>query len=146
MFFGDTFDHFLNSEFYHLKKMYNKFIRKQFKISITFIVQPNQPCVLIIKSSHLSWRKSNKLKAPHINFCYWFKCNILFSFKIDDQCPIRYDDGRNPYLEIEDFQFFYATANSLRMPGIFIQFILFYLNIQLILYWTSLIYLAYSLI
>ena len=32
--------------------------------------------------------------------------------RIHDNCPIRYDDGRNPYLEIEDFQFFYASANS----------------------------------
>lgn len=32
-------------------------------------------------------------------------------FRLDDNCPIRYDDGRNPYLEIEDFQFYYASCS-----------------------------------
>jgi hypothetical protein len=35
--------------------------------------------------------------------------NLYF---VDDNCPMRYDDGRNPYLEIEDFQFYYADGIS----------------------------------
>ena len=36
---------------------------------------------------------------------------------LDDNCPIRYDDGQNPYLEIEDFQFYYA--HSTRQSSLF---------------------------
>lgn len=35
--------------------------------------------------------------------------------RIHDNCPIRYDDGRNPYLEIDEFQFYYASANQFRV-------------------------------
>jgi hypothetical protein len=41
--------------------------------------------------------------------------------RIHDNCPIRYDDGRNPYLEIDEFQFYYASASrhQLNYVGLF---------------------------
>ncbi|CAF4547228.1 unnamed protein product [Rotaria sp. Silwood2] len=43
--------------------------------------------------------------------------------RIHDDCPIRYDDGRNPWQVVDEFLFYYASATTL-MPSLFIYIFL----------------------
>ena len=47
--------------------------------------------------------------------------------RIHDNCPIRYDDGRNPFLEVDEYQFYYANADRNFMNS-FLLFLTLVLN------------------
>ena len=44
---------------------------------------------------------------------------MYLNLNIDDDCPIRYDDGRNPWRPIDEFLFYYATGTT-NVPSIFV--------------------------
>ncbi|CAF1690021.1 unnamed protein product, partial [Adineta ricciae] len=55
---------------------------------------------------------------------------LLESERIHDDCPIRYDDGRNVFIDLEEFNFYYAKSSNMKMNKIF--FLLCLLFIYLI--------------
>ncbi|CAF1503268.1 unnamed protein product [Rotaria magnacalcarata] len=49
--------------------------------------------------------------------------------RIHDDCPIRYDDGRNVFVDLEEFNFYYAKSSIVQLNKFFLSFLFFLLFI-----------------
>ncbi|CAM4912231.1 unnamed protein product [Rotaria socialis] len=49
--------------------------------------------------------------------------------RIHDDCPIRYDDGRNVFVDLEEFNFYYAKSSIVQLNKFFLSFFFFLLFI-----------------
>ncbi|CAM4925278.1 unnamed protein product [Rotaria socialis] len=49
--------------------------------------------------------------------------------RIHDDCPIRYDDGRNVFVDLEEFNFYYGKSSVVQLNKFFLSFLFFLLFI-----------------